>query len=399
MSNFEIDRTVKRQKLGFTIYTFFSSWSLDLAIWNLYFTENHHLSLSIATTIHMMLAFSVALSDLPTSTLADFFGRRVTAGFGLFFRILGALLTANGSTVTIFIIASIITGLGSALASGTTEALLYDNLKSIKQESAYDSVFRNSVGLMFLARCVSFVLSGYLFSLSPTSPYYCMALFLVIAGTGLLFMGEYAYSVSENRKALRHVAEANRALFSNREILTPLLFLVLASLVSNQAWYFYQPLLTSTGASPVYIGGVYAFGAFTSYLGTKLLGWLQAKEWTFTIYLICALITVVTLFGFGVSSSWYIIALHIGIVGIAAGMTWSVQSGLINRAVYSEVRATSLSVMSSYKSLIMALMGIGCAYIAEQIGIQTLLLILWFLFIVIASPLLLRLYRMEKIPS
>ncbi len=103
------------------------------AIWFLYFQEQ----LSVAEAIALAAAYDIATAilEVPSGYLSDRVGRRITLVAALLATMFGALLIGLGGGFTVFVCAQILFGAGSAFASGTNSALLYDSLLAEGRES------------------------------------------------------------------------------------------------------------------------------------------------------------------------------------------------------------------------------------------------------------------------
>lgn len=352
-------------RLFYTV-SFFGNLSIDLAIWSFYFTQVGGLSLATATAVHALIFLVTGLTDMPTGSLADTFGRRRIAIYGYVFRLLGVLLTLLAPTLTGLIFASVLSGLGWSLLSGSIEALLFDNLKSRGEEAEYPRVFANVMTFCFAARCLGFFVSSLLFAIDPVWPYALMALGILLAIASLGILKEAPYGQPIGRPGLKHIAVACRALFSAPIFAAILLPWMLIESWGEGIWISFQPLFSSSEAGILWTGALYSLGALASMYGSQIVKRVDMERDVSVVMLAYAIAMAIGALLLAWGDNLLIIALGVILPSIAWGMGYPLRSALINRAVASSQRATCLSCYSTTEMILASLVGMSIGVINEH---------------------------------
>jgi len=86
------------------------------------------------------------LLEIPTGTVADFLGRKVSLILGCMIGAVGVLIYASYPRFLVFLLAEVILAVSYTLISGADEALVYDSLKEIGQtDISKKSVFPDGI--------------------------------------------------------------------------------------------------------------------------------------------------------------------------------------------------------------------------------------------------------------
>jgi MFS family permease len=96
------------------------------AVWFLYFQQS--LSPAAAIALYAVYDISVTLLEVPSGYFSDRLGRRRTLIAATLAAVAGSLLLALGDSFAVFALGQFFLGAGSAFASGTDSALLYESL-------------------------------------------------------------------------------------------------------------------------------------------------------------------------------------------------------------------------------------------------------------------------------
>lgn len=95
------------------------------------------------------------LFEIPTGSWADRFGRKRMYVAGLVIGIFGLSFYLWATTIPLFILASVIIGLSSAIMSGNIEAILHDNLSEHGDGGGYKEVQANGYTFFFSGRVIA----------------------------------------------------------------------------------------------------------------------------------------------------------------------------------------------------------------------------------------------------
>lgn len=144
------------------------------AVWFLYFQD----VLSAADAILLAAIYDIGTSvlEVPSGYLSDRIGRRITLIMALLATATGCLLIGLGGSFYVFALAQIMLGAGTAFASGTDHALLYD---SLLQQDKQDEVAWHEARAWrytFTALAVSAFAGGLMYMQSAAMPFLATAL-------------------------------------------------------------------------------------------------------------------------------------------------------------------------------------------------------------------------------
>ncbi|MBN3037426.1 MAG: MFS transporter [Candidatus Diapherotrites archaeon] len=91
--------------------------------------------------LQTLFVFASFILEVPTGAVADRFGRKTSIILGALVGILGALVHSSYPTLSVFVLGEILFAVSHALLSGATEALTYDSLRIIGEETVSKAVF------------------------------------------------------------------------------------------------------------------------------------------------------------------------------------------------------------------------------------------------------------------
>jgi len=111
---------------------------LGEAIWVVYLTEEHGLTLGQILLFEAAYAGTVLVTEVPSGILADRFGRRrLLLAAGVIF-MAGLLMFGLGTGLLMLIIAYAAFGVSDAAISGADSAMLYDSLQPLKRTDEFE---------------------------------------------------------------------------------------------------------------------------------------------------------------------------------------------------------------------------------------------------------------------
>lgn len=172
-------------RLAYLICLFRYSW-FWLGIWVFYylrFTDYAGIGL-----IETSLIVAMTISEIPTGAIADLLGKKRALLIGLLLQALGIGILGIVPSLLNIMIGVFIAGVGGSFYSGTFEALIYDSLKQVNNESSYDKVIAHVGTISLISPAISSVIGGFMYILWPPLPFIassmgylggvCAALFL-----------------------------------------------------------------------------------------------------------------------------------------------------------------------------------------------------------------------------
>ena len=355
-------------------------------------------------------AFSAGMFvfEIPTGMLADTSGRRVSFLLSIAVLALGTLgyvgIAAIGGNLALFILMSIILGLGFTFYSGAVEAWLVDALNATGYEGQLDQVFARGALVTGAAMLIGTIAGGFLGNVDLAYPFIGRAALLgIVFIVAIVNMHDIGYTphrlkLAEAPAAMKKVAQ-NSLTYGWRE--RPIRLLMLVSFVQSgfMAWGFYAwppYLLELLGQDAVWVAGlVSALIALSTMAGNGLVEWFTrycGKRTTLLLW--AAIIQSLAIIGLGFAGSFWVGVALVLVMMATTGIAGPVQQAYIHQIIPSEQRATIVSFNSMIASggSMLGQSGLGALSQARSIatgyaggGIVTLL----------ALPLLLYLRRLN----
>lgn len=321
------------------------------------------------------------LTEIPTGTVADFLGRKVSIILGCFVGIIGVLVYVSYPNLIIFMVGEVLFGVSYTLLSGADEALIYDSLKETGQTQLSKKVFSRMesfklAGIVLGAVAGSFIAKNYGLRITLTLQA------IPIAAAGFLAFTFKEPPVWEKKPTLsfhsyKKILSDGVRFFAGHRVLK---LLTLDMVVVNAfAWiiiWFYQPLLKNVGVDIVYFGFVHAGMSLVEIIiinnFIRFEGWLGAKK---RLLFFSAFITGVA---FIVLSFTHYLPLVVAAIILSAGFGLTrgpLFSSYMNKYIPSDKRATILSTTSMLRTLAIVVINTCSGLLADWSIPYTLLIL------------------------
>lgn len=339
--------------------------------WVLFFT--HYITFQ---QLAFLEAFGLLISvflELPTGVLADLLGRKNTIIFGYVLSGLGYVVIGFGHSFDIFLLGYMISSFGAAFASGADTAILFDTLKEHDLQDDYARYSGRTVFIFRLFVVVGMVAGQYLYAITIGLPY--IACGLAIMASGLIYV--FAHEPQREREQLtahnyfRGIALGFREAFKDRATaLLSLYFITIAAVELMLLWFYYAPYISWLGYTAANIGLIYGAIAAARLVVTLLSHRLDsilgdAK----VLYLLPIILGVALLFG-GMRNI-YIGSFFLFVHYALFTLRYTVLNKYTNLRFSSKYRASALSSLSMFVSLIYAgvVLGLGAVISLDNVGI------------------------------
>jgi MFS family permease len=367
-------------KLLLIIIPLYSSWFF-LGIWLPYyllFTNYAGISLIEAGTIIASFLF-----EIPTGAFSDLFGKKKTLQIAYLFATIGQVMMGISQNVLMLIISNILISLGAALLSGTSDALIYDSLKEMKEEDRFDKILSSiqKYGLIIMAIC-SFI-GGFVYIISPGLPFILSGLGLFLGFLLTFFLKEPSVDTAKFsfKNYLIQNKQGFKQLFKHKKYLDNIFtLLILSSLTCIFIEILDPSLALNFGYSEVALGFLYAIIPLVSAAGAHFYPRLKIIMGTNQILFLIIVSFFMTI----------LISPILGIIGFTSFLLYRnifypvidiISSETINSSVDSKYRATTLSTFTMLKKLPYVLVAffIGSfmdQYTAKNVSIVVVLIFL-----------------------
>ncbi|GIF46422.1 putative MFS family arabinose efflux permease [Asanoa ferruginea] len=345
--------------------------SLWMPIWIVFLEHDRHLTLTEIYVIAGAGWIVQAVSDVPLGVFADTFGRRVTLISGTVLLAIGlgslAVLPGFWGVATGYLFWAI----GTAMASGTETALLYDSAVKAGREAEWPRIASHSFQVIQGAQAVGSIAGGLLAAINLALP---MAATAVLTGIALFFVGatrEVPIEHEERRGYAATLAFAGRYLAAHPPVLSIVGY---AALISGTAFFvpfvLFQPTAQSFAVSVGWLGVLF-FGLRLSALLGSRYGYLIISERRLGFWLTSTPIAISALFvGVASSRSWWTAYLAMLLIAAVSAGVRPHTSDVLNRMVVAKIRATILSFQNLVMTVFIAVMHPAVGGITDLSGLR-----------------------------
>lgn len=330
-----------------------------------------HRGLSLPQIFYLGIAWSLAslIFDIPTSFLADRWGRKKTILLGVFINILANLGLFFSFGFVSFFVNTFILSLSFSFFSGVEDAFLYETLKEMKQEG----VILKTSGKYAIATKSSKLLTpliGVLIAHSLSDTQFNIILSINLLGSiiALIFAGLMVEPHSEAQpiaSRLQHLKDSFSVLLSSSILKTISLNKTLIFIASFVFWKTYQKPLNDMGLSVLMLGVLYPIFNSLSILVFSRTEFIFKKFNKRLIFELPVWITLIGSLVFALSSSrWlsYSLSVFLIITGVIREPFFTQQ---IQWRLKSQNRATTGSAIGLLKSVLDIPILLLCGYLAS----------------------------------
>ncbi len=321
------------------------------------------------------------LLEIPTGTVADFLGRKVSIILGCITGIIGIMVYVSYPNFIIFMVAEVIFGVSYTLLSGADEALIYDSLKETGQTQLSKKVFSRMESFKLAGIVVGAVAGSFIAKLHGLRITLTLQA-IPIAIAGFLACTFKEPSIWEKKPTLsfrsykKILTDGVRFFIGNRVLKLLTMDMVVVNAFAWIIIWFYQPLLKNVGVDIVYFGFVHAGMSLVEILiinnFIRFEGWLGAKK---RLLFFSAFLTGVA---FIVLSFTRFMPLVVAAIILSAGFGLTrgpLFSSYMNKYIPSDKRATVLSTTSMLRTFAIVLVNTFAGLLADWSIPNTLLIL------------------------
>lgn len=303
--------------------------------------------------IETILIITMTVSEIPTGAIADLLGKRFTLIVSNFIQFAGSIYMALAGNFFDLAFSVFLLSVGATLYSGTLDALVYDSLKEEGKEDFFDKVISNISSIQLIAVMVSGLLSGIVYSISPSLPYFLSAVLFFIGFILAFFLREpkidtVRFSVKE---FLRQTKQGFKQLFNTNTVrkqifllLSVMGFLVIADEMGES--FLGVEFGFKENSIGVFFSLAYLVAALTSQLTPKIIGKINTNKLVIILGILTAISFIISPF-----VGLIIGAITIVIRQVLATTFNNLSSIAINRITPSKYRATTISSFNMVKNL------------------------------------------------
>jgi MFS family permease len=328
------------------------------------FLEEQGLSFSEMGFIFAASMIATAVFDFPTGNVADKYGRKFSFLSGLVLVGGGIIVYGLTSSITFFLLAEIVAGLGMALVSGAPEAWLVDELKHVGRSEELERVFSASFSISALMGIVAGVISSVLVSYALNLPFLfggMLALIVVVFGT-LTMRENYGDADRDYRETIR---QSYTYFIGKRDLKLLTLAMVLSSTAIFAMLFIYQPYMVDKGLDKEWLGLYYAAIMVSTGVGSACASKLLERIGRLSVIVLAALTVTVSALGLIIFDQLLISAVLFMALGLGHGLIMPILMLVRNDLIPSDLRASVLSLMSTLTNTMSAAVIVSLGYLVD----------------------------------
>lgn len=344
------------------LFNFLNNMSFERVLWVIYLLDKN-LSLVEVGIVQSILNISMFIFEFPTGFLGDRYGRKTSIFLGNLMKIIYLTIFLFGNNFYQFCMGSIFYGLGLTFISGSDDALIYDNLKSLNKEDKYNDILSKISFISVLGLLISIYFGGILEKKSLSLIFIVGIIVRIVTLIFIFFIKECPYLIEEEKpKFIDMKASVN--FFKTNKVL--LYFLLTSSIfISFFSVYelFGQQILIKNGESNLYnISIIYIFlyslSGIISLIYNRLTKYITASSLILGNSLLVGTILIFSIFKL-FFNYYFIIFILVGALYEINNLTYNI---IINNLASSNLRARIFSIYSLITTIFMSLFSIVLTY-------------------------------------
>jgi MFS family permease len=359
----------RRNILILHITTFFAALYFYHQIVTLYLIDRG-LSFFEINSLFGVILITQLLSEVPTGILADKIGRKKSIVIAYTFQLSGEIVFIFAHNYLLIAFSCILAGIGFAFYSGCYEAMMFDSLKSDNKENEMQKVSGLNSGFKLIATVLGALIGGFLSAdLSMDSYILLIVLTAISVGIALIvsfFLKEPKYiSVNDSQSSMQILREGISHIKKNKSLKRIMLLSILATPFINYLLNFYQPFLLNANVPSIWLGISLSIASLLGFFASKYAFKLEIMFGVKYGLLISIILPGIFYILMSIiHEKWSAILLFI----LAFG-SMNLQSPIFmdykNRHIRSNLRATTLSLISMFSGIYVAIMGLIFGKLAD----------------------------------
>ena len=323
-----------------------------------FFYLDQNLNFAEIGILQSIFAVTVILFEIPTGFWADRFGRKNTMGHGALIMAIASLSFYFFSGFMWFAILEFLLALGLTFTSGADSAFLYELIKKSGKEKLYAKLegkagFAKHTGIALSSLTGGFIASYNLRLLFPATAFMLFFAYLI---TLKIPSSSSSSGRRKSHSVALHIQNGLSLIKKQKSLWWTIFYSSVLFFLIRSSDTLLQPVMKANGFDYKIIGFFASVGSIIAAISSRFTFFMM-KKWTESV-LIWGFLLMLTLsyILFAKSSGILLIPLvllNLGVQGIYSPFTKT----LLNRSIsYSPMRATLLSLESSVKRFVVALL-------------------------------------------
>lgn len=312
----------------------------------------------------LVFLITLIVFDVPSGVLADKWKRKYTLLLALLCFIAACIWGGASSTWVQYLPMNILLGGFVVLTSGTFQAMMYDSLRDSGHERAYDKHQGRAYALFLGGLGVSSLAGGYLADwLGMPATYFLTAGVMVLAVLLACSLSEPAsHKQVSDRKLKEHVNFSVRQIFASRLLMQLALLITAAGVLRGTHNEYSGLLFIALGLTAIPMGYAGAAKWIVSSLGQVVAPKIGRRALKLTPLFFVSFLAFSLL-----QTRWTLPFFYL------AGFLYSVIANQAEAAVQdntpSEIRATTLSILSFTSNVLLVPLGLLFGWIGQQTNV------------------------------
>lgn len=308
-----------------------------------------------SSSILMIMTFfsiGVLFGELPTGIIADRYGAKRAFLMGSVISILAHAMLIIAFDPWLFFLSSFFTGFAATFFSGADEALIYESLKWSSEENLMDKAMGQISSARFIVS-IFVVIIGALSAKDLSEAQFQRllvlgALFMTVQLIMILFIKNPPTQGGMEAPTFSQVKEGYKAIRKSPHLLWMFMNISLVFIPAVAIFEKFDQKLLYDAGLPVYaIGIVYAATAIIGFIASRSIGWMTKKVNRIKLLNLTGVFAFIGLFTAAIfHGSLWIVLCVIVLLKLVSAIRYPVYSQLANDIIPSEVRATTISMLS-----------------------------------------------------
>jgi MFS family permease len=321
---------------------------LGEAIWVIYLTEEHGLSLGQILFFEAAYAASVLVTEIPSGILADRFGRRWVLFASAVIFVLGLLAFGLGEGLLLLLMAYAAFGISDAAASGADQALLYDSLAPVGRTDEFEPKLGRFNALVMGGFAFMTIAGSLMVRWTPLSTPILLSAALTLPSL-LLILRMTDPPRRSGRTSVRAIGGgALKRIATTRAMWSVVLINGVSTVTIALMAVLQQPLLLKFGFPVWSLGLFVAVQLFVGAGGAWVAGAAGLRLGLRRVFLVVPVVSALSLLA-GVSDWPWMYAFFL-LPGAGYHLVFTNASGFLSRRVNEHERATVISTASMVSS-------------------------------------------------
>lgn len=344
-------------------YKFLDDLILMYPFYSVYMTAKG-LSVFQISSLFVLWSLVSLLTNIPTGVFADKYSRKKLLALGQVFKAVSFVPWIIYPHYLGFAIAFILWGIGSALTSGTFEALVYDELKVNNKEQDYVKVIGRAYSFSLIGNLTATLLAGLAILLGFGFIFAASIIVIVLSSIVILTLPETPrFEQVSDQRYLSMLKTGIKRATHNKTIFAIILLAGFIGATYGSLEEYVPLFVYDTGLSLSFVawavGATVAAAAFGSFIAHR---YEKMSTGNFMIVLISA---GFMMFGAGLLGNNLAVLLLVGYTFIIR-MLKQIYDGKLQHSITSELRATITSVASFVLELLAILTYLTYGLIADR---------------------------------